>query len=156
MIEAVRRYVGVDKCAWETAIGLDEVSKAEDVRWRDAVDAAELRGEAAPDLEAEWAEVWQLSRDLASQVCGALYKQAIGGGKNAVAAAKALLPVEGGAAWGTRGGGGPEAQEGEGLDEVALDRLSPAQRRRVAEIALAVRDGRDELEQILRDARAGR
>lgn len=156
MIDAVRRYVQDKSCPWETAISTAGVSKAEDVRWRDTVEAAEQAGTAPTAAEAEWAEVWQASRDLVADVGGALYKRAVGGGKDAVSAAKALLPIEAGEAWGASAGHAETPDEGGGLDEVAIDRLSPEQRRRAAELALLVRDARDELEALMRDARSAR
>lgn len=155
MIDAVRRYVVAESCPWETAISTAAVSKAEDVRWRDAVEAAEQAGVTPPELEAEWTEVWQASRDLVARVGGALYRSAVGGGRDSVSAAKALLPIEAGDAWGAGAGGrGDAPDEGQGLDEVAIDRLSQAQRRRAAELALVVRDARDELTTLMRDARS--
>ena len=157
MIDAVARYVRVKLCPWHTALEIAGVSPAEDVRWRDAVEAAEAAEVAPPPAEAEWYELWQSSRDLVADVAGALTKTAQTTGKDGVAAARAVLAVEAGGAWGEGARGGEaEAEESSAVDEVAIERLSPAQRRRVAELALAVRDARDELEQIMRDARSGR
>ncbi len=158
MIDAVARYVRVKLCPWHTALEIAGVSPAEDVRWRDAVEGAEAAGAEPPPAEAEWYELWQSSRDLVADVAGALTKTAKTAGKDGVAAARAVLAVEAGGAWGERSGGRGEAEvdEASAVDEVAIERLSAAQRRRVAELALAVRDARDELEQIMRDARSGR
>lgn len=157
MVDAVARYVRVKLCPWHTALEIAGVSPAEDVRWRDAVEGAEASGAEPPPAEGEWYELWQSSRDLVADVAGALTKTAKTPGKDGVAAARAVLAVEAGGAWGERSGKcEAEADEASAVDEVAIERLSPAQRRRVAELALAVRDAHDELEQIMRDARSGR
>ena len=157
MVDAVARYIGEKSCPWHTALEIAGVSSAEDVRWRDAVEGAESSGQEPPPAEAEWYELWQSSRDIVADVAGALTKTARTTGKDGVAAARAVLAVEAGGAWGERSGKGePEASEGSAVDEVAIERLSPAQRQRTAELALTVRDARAELEQIMRDARSGR
>lgn len=68
-----------------------------------------------------------------ADVAGALTKTAQTTGKDGVAAARAVLAVEAGGAWGERSGKGEaEADEASAVDEVAIERLSAAQRRRVA------------------------
>lgn len=155
VIEDVGRFLGEDGCPWETALSIAGVSRAEDARWRDAVDAAEEQGAEPPDREARWHALWRQSRSTAAAVAGNLARIAKGGkGAEAVSAAKALLPVEAGSAWGeAAAGGAAAADEGEGLDEVAIGRLSPEQRRRAAEIGALARDQIAELEDMLREAR---
>lgn len=155
VIEDVGRYLAEQGCPWETALSIAGVSRAEDARWRDAVEAAEESGEAAPDREAQWHALWRKSRDVAAAVAGNLAKIAKSGkGAEAVSAAKALLPVEAGSAWGEAAAGPAAAPaDDEGLDEVAIGRLSPEQRRRFAEIGALARDMIAELEDGLREAR---
>lgn len=154
VIEDVGRYLSEQGCPWETALSIAGVSRAEDARWRDAVDAAEEQGADPPDREARWHALWRQSRHTAAAIAGNLARIAKGGSPSAVSAAKALLPVEAGSAWGEGAAAGPGAPaDDEGLDEVAIGRLSPEQRRRFAEIGLAARDMIAELEDGLREAR---
>ena len=156
MIDAVRGYLA-ERCPWETAIGIAGVQRAEDVRWRDAVEAAEEAGEPVPAAEREWAALWCASRTTVAQVAGALVKRALEtGGKDAVSACKALLPIEGGEAWQARGPEAHGSDEGGGIDEIAVERLSKEQRRRAAELADAATVLRDEMEQLMREARSVR
>lgn len=156
VIEDVGRHLGGDRgCPWETALRIHGVSRAEDARWRDAVDAADEQGTEPPDREARWHALWRLSRDVAADVAGNLTRIArTGKGAEAVAAARAVLPVEVAEAWGEGSAGGPAAAaDDEGLDEVAIGRLSPEQRKRFAEIGALARDMIAELEAGLREAR---
>ena len=74
------------RCPWETAIGLAGVQRAEDARWRDAVEAAEEQGAEVPAAEAEWAALHLRSRMTIAEVAGALVVRALStGGKDAVA-----------------------------------------------------------------------
>jgi hypothetical protein len=125
------------------------------VRWRDAVEAAEEAGAEVPAPEAEWAALWHESRMTIAEVAGSLVKRAIKeGGKDGVAAAKCLLPVEGGEAWSARGpSSGGSMDEAGGLDEVALERLSPAQRQQMAEVCERALRLRHEVERLLHEAR---
>lgn len=142
------------RCPWETAIGLAGVQRAEDARWRDAVEAAEEQGAEVPAEEAEWAALHLRSRMTIAEVAGALVVRALAtGGKDAVAACKTLLPVEGGDAWQARGPESASLDEGGGLDEVALERLTKEQRREMAEWSEAALKMRVAVERILREAR---
>lgn len=142
------------RCPWETAIGLAGVQRAEDARWRDAVEAAEEQGAEAPAAEAEWAALHLHSRMTIAQVAGALVNRALAmGGKDAVSAAKALLPVEGGDAWQARGPESAGLDEGGGLDEIALERLTKEQRREMAEWGEKALIMRRAVEQVMREAR---
>lgn len=153
VLAAVRKYLEA-RCPWETAIGIAGVQRAEDVRWRDAADSAIEAGTEVPEAEAAWLALWNESRMTIAQVAGALVKRAIDtGGKDAVSACKALLPVEGGEAWGPRGPEGATLDEGGGLDEVAVERLSPAQRQEMAEWGVKALAMRNAVERLLREAR---
>jgi hypothetical protein len=151
----VRRFVEEQDVTWQTAYWIAGVTSVEDARWRDAVDAAEQSGEDVPEAEAEWFRLWERSQITIAGVAGNLAKRAAGTGKDAVHAAKALLPVEVGGGWASGGGGNGGGQDDarDGVDEVATERLSPAQRRQVAELAATVLAARDELDLLLRDAR---
>ena len=149
----MRKYLEA-RCPWETAIGIAGVQRAEDVRWRDAADSAIEAGTEVPEAEAAWLALWNESRMTIAQVAGALVQRAIDkGGKDAVSACKALLPVEGGEAWGPRGPEGTTLDEGGGLDEVAIERLSPAQRQEMAEWGVKALAMRNAVERLLREAR---
>lgn len=148
----MRRYLDA-KCPWETAIGIAGVQRAEDVRWRDAADSAAEAGGDVPDAEAAWLALWNESRLTIAEVAGALTKRAIDkGGKDAVSACKALLSVEGGEAWGPRGPESGLADDAGGLDEVAIERLSPAQRQEMAEWGVKALAMRNAVERLLREA----
>ena len=151
MIVAVRKFLA-RSCPWETAIGLAGVQRAEDIRWRDVVESAEEQGVDPPAPEAAWSELWVQSRDTIAAAAGELAKRAAEG-KDVVAACRLLLPIEGGEAWGPRGPEGATLDEGGGLDEVAIERLSPAQRQEMAEWGVKALAMRNAVERLLREAR---